>query len=115
MNALYDAACKKFHGCISCGYHSDIPDIDENVNINFNMEVAVGSNASFSISTDLSTIIPKYNLPYDYPTSTIYIYNWECVTDTLESSEMAQSEAAMAVCKAFKQLEDDFYGIFLRE
>jgi len=102
---LYDVACKKYHNCISCGYNSDIADFDENVVVSFYQKEA---SSSFNVSGGLVGIVESNNvLNFNADSNSIEIYEWEC--------EENQSVAGMAVCKGFKQLENDFINIFLSE
>ena len=50
---LYDAACKAYHACISCGYYSNITDYSENVIIAFDMN----TTGLFTVDAELSEIV----------------------------------------------------------
>lgn len=102
---LYDVACRKYHYCIRCGYNSNITDFDENVVVSFDQKEA---SSSFNVSESLVGIVESNNiLNFDAGSNSVDIYEWEC--------EDSQSEAGMAVCKGFKQLETDFINVFLSE
>ena len=72
---LYDAACRRFHYCIRCGYNSNITDYDENVIVAFNMKEPT---SSFNISLDLVNLVESNNMMnFDSAGNSVSIYEWE--------------------------------------
>ena len=104
---LYDAACKKYHGCLKCGFYKLEQEFQEYAT-GANLTIDMVEVASFDTSSGLSEIISGNNLlNHDSLNNRLSIYNWIC--------DENQDVASVSVCKGFQQLQNDMIRVVVDE
>jgi len=105
---LYDAACKKYHGCLKCGFYKLEQEFQEYAT-GANLTIDMVEVASFdSTSSGLSEIISGNNLlNHDSLNNRLSVYNWIC--------DENQDIASVSVCKGFQQLQNDMIRVVIDE
>ena len=102
---LYDTACRKFHYCMKCGYNSDLADYDENAVLSIDTSAPT---AIFQVTNNLTDVVENNDvINYNSDNNSISIYEWQC--------DPNQPESALACCKCYTMLEEDFLNVFLSE
>lgn len=104
---LYDAACKKYHGCLKCGFYKLEQEFREYA-LDANLTLDLIEVDNFDTPAGLAEIISGNNLMnHDSVTNRLSIYNWIC--------DENQDVASMSVCKGFEQLQNDFINVITNE